>query len=327
MELIGRPIFDELLCSALQHWRNHHNLFSKAGKLLPSKEVVSASYRSATVLVVDDHFINQEVIRGMLESMGLLVAVARDGQEAIDILQKSGSDLAIAVVFMDCQMPVMNGYEATEAIRRGDAGSAAESIPIVALTAGAMEGERQRCLDVGMTDYLSKPIDVQALVHVLDRYLERADTAQPPDSKTPTDTSDDSAGDSAAANALSANAAQASTATPVHWDRSAALARLANNETILNKIVTMYIESSQENVQKLEAGAATSDREAVKHEAHTLKGISSNVGAVFLVALARELEQGAHELDTKDIERLVQQVKSAHRELLVMLQEYLDQAA
>ncbi len=122
-----------------------------------------------SVLLVEDNDINQEVMLAILENMGVNVGVANDGLEAIDILEASDST-HYDLIFMDCQMPNLDGYETTRRIRAGHTGEALRQIPIVALTANAMDSEKQKCFDAGMNDYLTKPIDIESLKNTLALY-------------------------------------------------------------------------------------------------------------------------------------------------------------
>ncbi len=119
------------------------------------------------VLLAEDNVVNQMLARRLIEKMGALVTVADSGAAALEQLAAQRFD----VVLMDCQMPILDGYEATRQVRAGAAGAQARSIPIVALTAHALSGDRERCLEVGMNDYLTKPIDAAALQSLLERLL------------------------------------------------------------------------------------------------------------------------------------------------------------
>ena len=130
-----------------------------------AEELDDQVLKGMKVLVVDDNDINQFVLEGILEDMGVEVCIANHGREALTLLQTSGE--SFDAVLMDCQMPVMDGYEATRAIRAGEGGSSYQGLLVVAMTANAMQGEREKCLESGMDDYLTKPIDTRALQNVL----------------------------------------------------------------------------------------------------------------------------------------------------------------
>jgi CheY-like chemotaxis protein len=124
----------------------------------------------ARILLAEDNAVNQMLARRLLERLGATVTIADTGMAAIERLCLSAFD----AVLMDCQMPELDGYEATRRIRKGAAGEAARSIPIIALTANALSGDRERCLASGMDDYLVKPINPNALREKLERILSPA---------------------------------------------------------------------------------------------------------------------------------------------------------
>ena len=123
------------------------------------------------ILLVEDNFINQEVAKSLLEDMKLSADVASDGQEALAMLNNSTSINPYTLVLMDCQMPIMDGYTTTKNIRQNEAGERYKNIPIIALTANAMQGDKDKCLKEGMSDYLSKPIDPIKLQSLLIKWL------------------------------------------------------------------------------------------------------------------------------------------------------------
>lgn len=115
------------------------------------------------ILLVEDNVVNQLVAQHLLEAEGLTIDIAENGKRAIEALVNSDHQKPYTVVLMDCQMPEMDGYEATRLIRAGEAGPQYKAVPIVALTANAMQGDRQKCADAGMTGYLSKPLNLDDL--------------------------------------------------------------------------------------------------------------------------------------------------------------------
>jgi PAS domain S-box-containing protein len=145
-----------------------------AASLLPLAKVVQDSVRPARILAAEDNRVNQIVIRKLVERLGYSVTVVSDGFEAVDAVRENAFDL----VLMDCQMPDMDGFEATAAIRQLPAPNC--KVPIVAVTAHAIHGDRERCLAAGMDDYLSKPIILDALSDILERWLPQSRPAGTP---------------------------------------------------------------------------------------------------------------------------------------------------
>ena len=164
---------------------------------------------SARVLLVEDNHINREVAVDLLQDIGLCADVASDGKEAVLALANAPASDPYQLVLMDCQMPVMDGFAATQAIRQGDAGDANRNITIVAMTANALKGDKERCLDAGMNDYLSKPIDVEKLESTLKQWLLA--TPNTPEA-TISDVNDGASnGDASASNAPVNNASTSNT--------------------------------------------------------------------------------------------------------------------
>ncbi|MFC3152509.1 response regulator [Litoribrevibacter euphylliae] len=125
----------------------------------------------AKILLVEDNLINQQVALGLIERLGYQVDTATNGQEALHYLKTSPPDAPYSIILMDCQMPVMDGYQATETIRSGECREEYKDITIIALTANAMKGDMEYCIEVGMNDYMSKPIDPVTLKEKLDHWL------------------------------------------------------------------------------------------------------------------------------------------------------------
>ena len=247
---------------------------------IPSEETQEVAERQydARVLLVEDNRVNQELAVSMLENLGCRVGVAWNGLEALEQISATRFDL----VLMDCQMPLMDGYEATERIRRkeetGD--GRRNCLPVIALTAHAMEGDRDRCLAAGMDDYLPKPFTQDQLTEVLDRWLER--TAATRGGPAETDEQD-------------LKASSDAETEPVSLDRKAleairALQRQGKPD-LLTRVINVYLEDSLRLLEALRQAVSKEDASDVKRQAHSLKSSSANVGALRLSTLCKELER------------------------------------
>ncbi|MDX1453594.1 MAG: response regulator, partial [Oleiphilaceae bacterium] len=123
------------------------------------------------ILLVEDNHVNQLVAKALLEQFGLACDVAENGLEALKMLENTETQLLYDLVLMDCQMPELDGYSTTTRIRRGEAGFSYKAITIIAMTANAMSGDRDKCISVGMDDYISKPINNNELLGKLRFWL------------------------------------------------------------------------------------------------------------------------------------------------------------
>lgn len=144
---------------------NEHNKRHKIG-LQDQEKLVDLAFENKRILVVEDNEINQVIVTNMLDQLGLAHTVAEDGLEAIETITSSNSN-AFDMILMDCQMPRMDGYETTQIIRTSPALKTFKDIPIIALTANAMVGDREKCIDAGMNDYIAKPLEKAILVDKL----------------------------------------------------------------------------------------------------------------------------------------------------------------
>ena len=211
-----------------------------------------------TLLVVEDNPVNQRVACAMLTNLGFAVELAANGREALEALQQRDYPL----VLMDCQMPELDGYETTAAIRAGAAGRA--DVPIVAMTAHALHGDRERCLAAGMDDYVAKPLRADVLDAVVSRCLGRAATPEPPAAVEPGDALLD----------------------------EARLERMRSEYgDMLGEFVSIFLSSTPPLLEELKRAASAADADAGKRAAHSLKGSCRTMGADFMATLAADLEQ------------------------------------
>ena len=229
-------------------------LSGETAAVAAAPEAAPAAEHLGRVLVAEDNPVNQVVIEALLRKRGVAVDIVEDGLEAVRRLDREVHD----AVFMDCQMPKLDGYEATARIRADEPDG--RRIPIVAMTAHAFEGDRERCLRAGMDDYISKPIRAAELDPVLERWL---------------------AGPAAAGE---------SPAGLVDVERIRSIHGASAN--LVEKLVQVFARTTPELLDELRAAVERGDDEERRRLAHKLRGSSEAVGAQRLSALAHELEHG-----------------------------------
>ena len=235
-------------------------------------EKQQARLDGAYVLLAEDNEINQQIVVELLESAGARVAVAANGREAVTQLHAGLDSAPFAVVLMDLQMPEMDGYEATRLIR---ADARFQELPIIAMTAHAMVEERQHCLDAGMNDHIAKPIDPDALFHTLSRWLEpnpEVAAVRPPTIAAPRS-------DQPALPAIPG------------LDVASGLRRVAGNRKLYRDLLNQYVAGQASAPARIQAALAAGDWATAERLAHTLKGVSGNIGATTIQPLAADLEQ------------------------------------
>ncbi len=251
------------------------------------------------VLVAEDNATNQEVISSILRKYGCRVSLVSNGREAVLGITEKDYDL----IFMDCQMPVMDGYEATGVIRQKEGENGGEShIPIIALTANALEGDREKCLAAGMDDYLSKPFkknDILTLLEIWSNKVHRQNLnkSSPTDTKTKLDVTGKEAlpGDPPKASGL-LNLSVLSTLRDL---------QLEGEPDVMTKLVDVYLSSSGTLTEKLQEGASLNNFKKMQNAAHSLKSSSANMGATQLSEICKELELGCKDKTLLDATELV----------------------
>lgn len=246
----------------------------------------------ARVLLAEDNVINQQVARGMLEKLGCAVDVVSDGMEVIAAVKERSFDL----LFMDCQMPNMDGYQATRLLRQMEKQQHKTSLPIIAMTAHTQPGDREKCLEAGMDDYLGKPFTLRQVSTMLSRWmtaLGHRETSEfcdnpmlcpsEPDSKMEYSTS----------------------ASPINrevLDSIRALDPPHQQRGLLGKVIGMYLDETPGVLRDMEQALQNNQRDRIFDLAHKLKSSSANLGALNLSDLCRKMETArsvsADKLDT-----------------------------
>jgi signal transduction histidine kinase/DNA-binding response OmpR family regulator len=212
------------------------------------------------ILVVEDNEINQQVARELLESAGAIVTIARNGREAVEMLTRSETR-DFDIVLMDLQMPEMDGYEATQLLRRD---SRLQEIPIIAMTAHALAEERQRCLEAGMNDHISKPIDPDALFATLARWTKSIEPAI------------------------------------AGIDGDGGLRRVAGNRRLYRDLLLQFAARESDAPARISAALQTGDRKLAERIAHTVAGIAANLGIPAIRVKAGHLERVLREGSAPD---------------------------
>jgi CheY-like chemotaxis protein len=224
------------------------------------------------ILLAEDHVVNQELFRTILEKLGYAISVAADGMEAVALAAESPFDL----IFMDVQMPRMNGLEAARALRSQNCRT-----PIVAVTANATKEEMQRCREAGMDDFIGKPFKKKDLLPVLERWTRRDGGESGPEP--------DGAGGSAAA----AGPGAAEPEDREIFDFQAAVETFLGDEETVRSVLRAFREKLAADVDQLKAAHQEEDTDALSKVAHSIKGGALNLEAKRLGAAAAALEQAA----------------------------------
>ncbi|MGZ3690660.1 MAG: ATP-binding protein, partial [Pseudobdellovibrio sp.] len=227
------------------------------------------SHYKGRILVADDNQINQKVISRTLNKLGIEVDVAENGKMVLGFLEKNSYDL----VFMDCHMPEMDGYEATKHIRVNTK-SSYHQVPIVALTANAMVGERDKCIDIGMTDFLTKPIDDAKLHEILNQYLEAVETPVAAAAELPAETKHEAPANSIDVSILNKLEALQEDGEP----------------DIVVDLIHSFLAQTPARLSNIATAVATQDYELAYDEAHTIKSSARTMGGSRMGELCQQLE-------------------------------------
>lgn len=303
------------------------------------------------ILVAEDNRVNQKLVSRVLEKLGYDVRLVFNGQEAVHAIEQG----AYAAVLMDCQMPVMDGLTATETIRAWESAQRQRRTPIIALTAHMIAGDRERCLAVGMDDYLTKPLNPDKLAPTLTHWLEKLpppeeaflrvsplkEQPRPPAVASPTSTDTDTGPqqpspqekrkpappsvsfDPPSAPRLASDSPVAPSPTMAHFDLSEALERVDGDRELLGELAGIFLESYPTYVANIQQALHQGDAQALAFAAHALKGSIGNFLKVGPFETARTLEALGRQGDLTETSPLFQKLEEeiAHlHPILVSLQ-------
>ncbi len=249
----------------------------------PENSAERPASNGARILLAEDNHVNQEVIIGMLNALGYQVDVAHDGERVVEMSQSHPYDL----ILMDCHMPTLDGFAATEQIRQQEQTENTRRVPIVALTANVQEGIERTCREAGMDDYISKPVTQETLSAKVGEWL--------PTKPTP-------AADSETAPPQTAH-------IPAQLDPEviAQLRQLGQRRgrDVLGQVANVFLEETPKLLQQLHASVTAAAIDTVREAAHSLKSASANLGAMRLMRLCAALEAAARDKDEERIAQLI----------------------
>jgi CheY-like chemotaxis protein/HPt (histidine-containing phosphotransfer) domain-containing protein len=262
-------------------------------------------YIQKNILVVEDNFTNRKVAIGLLKNCGFIPDIATNGREAVEAVQKKDYDL----IFMDCHMPILDGYAATAQIRKLD--SATSKIPIIAMTANALKGDREECLNAGMDDYISKPISRESINQMLNKWL--ADLPQAKGS-----------GDSAKPG-KDKDQTQETTPPPVNGqpilDRADLLERLDGDEELAREVLEVFVADIPAKISALRQAIEGGETKEVGDLVHMVKGAGRNISAKAFQAMACEIEEAAKSGDLDRASRLIPELENHLQKLVNTINE------
>jgi len=269
----------------------------------PTDETIehSATTAKLSILLAEDTTANQKVVTSILKKRGHQVTVANNGREAAELFKVGAFD----VVLMDVQMPIMDGFQATAAIRKLEVDQA-ESTPIIAMTAHAMRGDRERCLQAGMDAYIAKPIDVNSLLELVESVASSSDV--------PVE-------DVAAANDAHSDLDSPDVDSSV-IDFEASMRRLANDINLFRDVIGYFESDAPELIRALKNAWEENDASEVQRCAHSIKGLVGNFGAAAATDAAFEIEKKAKSSDFESVALLLPQLEKRLDEVQRALAKY-----
>ncbi|MHC5025757.1 MAG: response regulator [Planctomycetota bacterium] len=291
---LAKPVQQSLLFDTLMTVLGHADGTVGRHPMVTEESLHAQRLTGAHLLLVEDNLINQEVAVGILGGAAVTVDVANNGLEAVAAVRKTHYD----AVLMDMQMPEMDGYEATGVIRQDER---FKDLPIIAMTAHAMEGDREKCLDAGMNDYVTKPIDPDELFETLGRWVARSRTraAQEP---VPASVAPEPVASDPAEPPVDDEGGPEAPLELEGFDVAAALDRLRGNRDLFERLVRQFAADVDTDLEPLRSALGAGDDEVAHQHVHSLKGIAGNLsaGRLFEAAAALETAIRDHVSDGRD---------------------------
>lgn len=301
--MLNKPIRQSVLFNAIATVHNQDLLT----KTRTETKAVKKKF-NGKVLFVDDNLVNQHVGREMLARLGLDFTIVSNGQEALDARMNGNFDL----ILMDCQMPVMDGFKATRQIRLFERDTGEDKIIIVALTANAMQGDREKCLNAGMNDYLAKPYTAHSLAITLSRWLSNDNSPEP--NKSEVVKVDKTTG------MTQAISNQADIIDTIKFEET----RNMMGESF-GLIINAFIESGTSNITDMKFHLNAGDIEQVRNSVHALKGSSGALGIQRLYNFCKATEEKCRQGDNQSLDQHIGVISELFDESIAVVDELMNE--
>lgn len=307
-----------------------------------SRRKISSSLTKTRILLAEDNFTNQQVALGILRKMGFRAEAVANGQEVIQALKNIPYD----VIFMDVQMPVMDGYEATRKIRNWsfetegflesiqptpsdqsrtkDSNIRIEDIPIIAMTAHAMEGDREKCLRAGMNDYISKPVRPDELVEVLEKWLNKKTDLE----NSKEDQSDSGSGieklihEASGQDTDQKDSPSLSERTALVFDQATFIDRMMGDKDLADTVLQAFLDDLPYQIESLKGSIEQGDLFSARRKSHGIKGAAGNVNGEAMRQVALEMEKACQAEDSDQARVLISELDREFKRLKEVLREF-----
>ena len=287
---LTKPVKQSQLCDCLATVTSTKKemLKDQPATIVTRHSVAEDKKHKQRILLVEDNITNQKVALNILKRFGYNADAVSNGKEAVKALGMIPYD----IVLMDCQMPEMDGYEATGEIRTSESKVLDHRVPIIAMTANAMKGDREKCLEAGMDDYLCKPVNPQELNDILEKWIAKQDSSL-------------------------LYEATNSDKEPVQniFDKASLLDRLMGDKELANEILAGFLEDVPRKFSALKEAIEKRDASSVMREAHTLKGASADVGGKALLETTLEIEKAGEAGDLETVKACMPELETQFERL------------
>jgi CheY-like chemotaxis protein len=300
---LAKPVMQDQLCQTLACVLNMGTKAENIQFNVKDKDCTTLHRSGLKVLLVEDNIVNQKVAQSMLQKLGICPDIANNGAEAVKMLKDNFYDL----VFMDVQMPVMDGLEATRLIRDPVSDVLDHDITIIAMTAHAMKGDKERCYEAGMDDYVSKPVSLKTLAELVGRWsgtIHKKDDAH---------------------QGYPAQPEEAMCPDRVIFDRQAFMERIMDDPDLARYLISVFQKDMPQMLQVLKESVEKEQIEDLRHYAHKVKGSSASVGGMALSSIAAEMERIDETEGVKKAGQLMEEIEKQYDLLVLSLKDLIEE--